>query len=161
MKKAIWIAAATLSISTVAIADSQSIMQQALSEHNRYRSYHHAPALEWDNTLAAYANAHASHCEFRHSHSHYGENLAMGYPTITAAIHAWYAEKDHYHYWNPGFSYDTGHFTQVVWKSTRKVGCGYADCDRENGKKWKLWVCEYSPAGNVVNRGYFSRNVTP
>ena len=38
---------------------------------------------------------------------------------------------------------ETGHFTQVVWKSTKHVGCGIASCGGND-----LLVCQYSPAGN-------------
>merc|ERR1719410_1547192 len=34
----------------------------------------------------------------------------------------------------------TTHFAQVVWKSSTKLGCGYA---------YDMTVCMYGPAGNV------------
>ena len=41
---------------------------------------------------------------------------------------------------------DTGHFTQVVWKSTTKVGFGYA------ANANSCYVCaRYNPAGNMMN----------
>jgi hypothetical protein len=49
----------------------------------------------------------------------------------------------------------TGHFTQLVWKSTRQVGCSRHECDGDV-KGWLL-VCEYAPSGNVI--GAFERNV--
>lgn len=76
-----------------------------------------------------------------------------------------------------GFSEETGHFTQLVWKGTREVGCAAVDCgltdpDGEKGEDgdvgWKRaqgWyvVCEYGPAGNVVGSDdslkYFRMNV--
>ena len=132
---------------------------ETLSIHNKLRSQHHAPNLAWDDTLASYAERHASKCQFRHSGSPYGENLAAGYPSISAAVNAWYAERKQYNANQPGFSHRTGHFTQLVWKASTAVGCGYATCNGKNGTPGKYWVCEYSPAGNVVNRGYFKANV--
>lgn len=134
---------------------------EALLIHNKFRAMHHAPALVWDNKLANYAENHARKCRFQHSHSPYGENLAAGYSSISTAVSTWYAEKNAYSYWHPGFSGRTGHFTQLVWKASKRLGCGYAVCNGKNGTPGKFWVCEYSPAGNVVNHGYFMANVLP
>jgi hypothetical protein len=41
-----------------------------------------------------------------------------------------------------------GHYTQVVWRKTRELGCGYATCKRD-GFLVEFWACNYSPAGNV------------
>ncbi len=50
---------------------------------------------------------------------------------------------------------DTGHFTQVVWRGTREVGCGYNRC---GGKlAYALIMCFYDPPGN--NRGAMAANV--
>ena len=43
----------------------------------------------------------------------------------------------------------TGHFTQLVWKQTRSVGCGRVDCNGKNGVEGWFLVCEYWPPGNV------------
>ncbi len=142
-----------------AINCSASTEQEALTLHNQLRAHHQAPPLVWDDKLAQYAENYASKCRFQHSHSGYGENIAAGYPSISAAIHAWYGEHNEYSYSSPGFSYHTGHFTQLVWRSTRKLGCGYASCDGKNGTPGKYLVCEYSPRGNITNRHYFQSNV--
>ena len=55
----------------------------------------------------------------------------------------------------------TGHFTQMVWKSTRKVGCASVPCNGRHGTPGNYLVCEYSPAGNMIAPGYFAKNVTP
>jgi uncharacterized protein YkwD len=134
---------------------------EALAAHNKVRAQHHAPKLVWDETLARYAARHASKCQFKHSSSPYGENLAAGYATISAAVNAWNAEQTQYRYNKPGFSSSTGHFTQMVWKSSKELGCGSAVCDGKNGTPGIYWVCEYNPAGNVTNSGYFKANVLP
>jgi len=49
-----------------------------------------------------------------------------------------------------------GHFTQVVWRSTTHVGVGIA-----NGPKGTFVVANFLPVGNIVNPGYFEKNVIP
>jgi hypothetical protein len=66
----------------------------------------------------------------------------------------WYDEIAQYHFPDGGFSHNTGHFTQVVWRGSRRVGCGHAQC-----KGMDILVCEYDPAGNW--EGQFRDNVLP
>lgn len=138
---------------------SASTQEEALVLHNELRANHHAPPLVWDDQLAHYAQRYANQCRFQHSHGSFGENIAAGYPSVSAAIRAWYGEHKEYSYRHPGFSYQTGHFTQLVWKSSRKLGCGYAACEGRNGTPGYFLVCEYSPAGNITNSQYFRKNV--
>ncbi len=57
-----------------------------------------------------------------------------------------------YSYNNPAFSSATGHFTQVVWKGTARLGCGAnARCGMAT------YVCPYVEAGNMM--GAFAQNV--
>ena len=90
-----------------------------------------------------------------------GENMAWGGLTATEATDNWYNE-----YTNPGYSFadsddggqsaaasgnsGTGHFTQVVWKATTKLGCGVkTDCNFQTffstSDSWAasttVWVC--------------------
>ena len=44
----------------------------------------------------------------------------------------------------------TGHYTQMVWASTYKIGCGYAAYRKRNFVK-KFIVCNYGDAGNLLN----------
>lgn len=81
-----------LIFSSMAFA-AADLKTQALSAHNKLRALHQAPNLIWDDTLASYAQNYANRCQFRHSHSPYGENLATGYPSVTAAIHVWYEKE--------------------------------------------------------------------
>lgn len=58
-----------------------------------------------------------------------------------------------------------GHFTQLVWKSTTKLGCSMPICpqlfDKATGKKMAdkagYLVCNYQSPGNV--QGQFGNNV--
>ncbi|CAI4043665.1 hypothetical protein SKDZ_10G1340 [Saccharomyces kudriavzevii ZP591] len=131
-----------------------------LAEHNKKRALHKdTPALTWSNTLATYAQDYADNYDcsgtLTHSGGPYGENLALGYDA-TSAVDAWYNEISSYDFSNPGFSGNTGHFTQVVWKSTTQVGCGIKTC----GGAWGDYViCSYDPAGNY--EGEYADNVEP
>ena len=66
----------------------------------------------------------------------------------------WYAEVRGFDFRRGGFSMETGHFTQVVWAATERVGCGVAQC---NGMD--VWVCNYDPPGNL--EGAYRDNVRP
>lgn len=148
-------------MSSIAFDMSDDFKQEILETHNAFRAKHRAPALQWDNELANYAYRHASRCVFEHTHGPYGENLAAGYATAEDALTAWYNEYQYYSYSNPRFSMSTGHFTQLVWKSTTKVGCASISCNGSHGTPGQYVVCEYSPAGNLIAPGYFSQNVLP
>lgn len=50
-----------------------------------------------------------------------------------------------------------GHFTAMVWKSTKKMGVGKAKAT--DGSTFV--VARYFPAGNIVNQGQFDENVLP
>jgi hypothetical protein len=38
-----------------------------------------------------------------------------------------------------------GHYSQIVWRDTKSLGCGLA-----TGEGIDYFVCQYEPAGNVV-----------
>ncbi len=130
--------------------------QTLLALHNSYRARHCASALTWSAELAASAQQWASRCLIMHApRGKFGENLAWGYKrTPDSVVDAWYKEVRDYDYRRPGFASSTGHFTQVVWKSTRQVGCGVATCLLGS---LRFWVCRYAPQGNWA--GQFPQNV--
>jgi len=140
-------------------------MQAALNEHNRLRAKHNAPNLIWDEELASQAQTWAGDCKWEHSKLGHGENLYAAYGSTfsgAAAVKSWYDELTDpgYDFSNPGFSSGTGHFTQVVWKSTTRLGCALKVCTPLQPLGWNpanFLVCEYSPAGNF--RGEYEKNV--
>lgn len=148
----------------------------ALSDHNTYRAKHHSPKMTLSDSLNNSAQTWAQHLatigKLEHTPSNqrqYGENLYVSYTTQTSiaagtlaheAVKSWYNEVSSYNYANPGFSGTTGHFTQVVWKSSTQLGCGAAQGTATvNGTKFNAFyvVCHYAPAGNVI--GQFPANV--
>lgn len=137
--------------------------QEMLTLQNAKRSRHCAPPLTWSSTLAAAAQTWANGCSFDHSSNasrpNQGENLAWGsgsFASASSAVDRWYNESSKYNYSAPGFSSATGHFTQIVWKGSRQIGCAVAACRGQS-----FWVCRYSPAGNITNPGQFQQNVLP
>ncbi|KIY66447.1 PR-1-like protein [Cylindrobasidium torrendii FP15055 ss-10] len=130
--------------------------QEYLDAHNSVRAQHNAAPLVWDDALAQYAQDYANKCVWQHSGGPYGENLAAGSEPLTAAgaVKMWADEEKDYDPANPQYS----HYTQVVWKSTTKLGCGVAKCDNIlEGFTADYYVCSYDPAGNVI--GQFPENV--
>lgn len=71
----------------------------------------------------------------------------------TQTTDLWYNEISSYDFNNPGFSLTTGHFTQVVWVATNKIGCGI-----DISSSGKIYgVGQYTPPGNYL--GQFQTNV--
>ncbi|KAM3510873.1 hypothetical protein MY11210_005476 [Beauveria gryllotalpidicola] len=141
--------------------DSSDFKSQMLAAHNWYRAQHSAAPLEWDDDLASNALAWASKCSEnpRHQPGHpHGENIAWGTGSYSPYqwVNLWGKERVDYNFDRPGYVSGTGHFTQVVWKGTTRVGCGEAQCSFGTNV-----VCEYDPAGNIIgaNNKYFRDNV--
>jgi recyclin-1 len=137
-----------------------------LNSTNFYRYEHSASYIYWNETLAEYAQTYSEKCVWEHSHGAYGENLARGYPNVTSAVEAWGDERAEYDFnaSDPtGFTEQTGHFTQLVWKSTYSTGCGWTNCNGTNGLGGVFLVCEYWPPGNIVgdDNDWFKQNVSP
>jgi len=148
-------AAAAQPSPTQADNSDSSLNGECLKSHNDARAKHGAAALTWNSTMADYALEKVSKtCVFEHSHGPYGENLAMGYKTAAEAIAAWYDEEKMYDYAAGQFSSATGHFTQMVWKSAKQVGCGSYECPG----KGNFLTCNYD-TGNVISQ--FVENVLP
>ncbi|XP_045397817.1 peptidase inhibitor 16 isoform X1 [Lemur catta] len=135
--------------------------------HNLYRSQVSPPAsdmlqLRWDEELAAFAKAYAQQCIWGHNkeRGRRGENLfaitdeGMDVPL---AMEEWHQEREHYNLsaaaCNPGQM--CGHYTQVVWAKTERIGCGSHFCEKLQGVEEtniQLLVCNYEPPGNVKGK---------
>jgi pathogenesis-related protein 1 len=142
-----------------AAADSVSPAEQEaiLSLHNSYRAQHCVPALTWSAELAAQAQKWSENCWASHDkkRGHIGENIAWGGDrTAVSAVDAWYKEVNEYNYAKPGFAASTAHFTQMIWRETKQIGCGVSKCYLG---AVRMWVCRYGPTGNW--RGKYPQNV--
>ncbi len=129
-----------------------------LAAHNQARQSVGVPPLRWSAELAATAQRWAdrlreSRCAMRHSGAAgLGENLAWasGQSLTPAQVVAmWVGERRHSdaarNTCAPGQV--CGHYTQVVWRGTTHVGCGMASCGNS-----EVWVCNYTPPGNVMGQ---------
>ncbi|GAA6037804.1 hypothetical protein JCM8097_005046 [Rhodosporidiobolus ruineniae] len=149
--------------------DTELRQHLALELHNELREQHSAPDLVWNNTLADAALVWAKRCKFTHGGGEdldAGENISAytgGY-NATLGISMWIDEEVLYDYSDPGYSDATGHYTQMVWKSTTSLGCSEVFCPSfyvggEWQSDWWFTVCEYYPPGNIVDGDYFEENV--
>lgn len=131
--------------------------------HNAARAAVDPPAspplapLVYDGELARVAQAYAERCVFEHSGNEYGENLyasAGQASTPQQVVDAWVSEVAQYDHASNACSGVCGHYTQVVWADTRRVGCGVATCSESSPfsgfTEWENWVCNYDPPGNWV-----------
>jgi len=122
--------------------------------------------LEWDDHLAKQAQAWAEKCEFEHDDpidkdgEQAGQNIGWegkpdDKPEWEEMIQSFYDEvkdfkpSDIHKYIDDD---DTGHFTQVIWAKSSRVGCGYIRYVGEDGGNEFLYGCNYSPGGNVEDR---------
>uniref|UniRef100_A0AAY5ETI7 SCP domain-containing protein n=1 Tax=Electrophorus electricus TaxID=8005 RepID=A0AAY5ETI7_ELEEL len=121
-----------------ASSSRQAFKNKFLAIHNEYRKKHGAPALTLNQELCVSAQAWADHLlstkALQHSNTDNGENL--------------------FYAWSSTPKKCTGHFTQVVWKSSQEVGVGLA-----TDENTVFVVGQYKPPGNVSNPGYFKDNV--
>jgi hypothetical protein len=120
------------------------------------------PALTWSSTVAATAQAWANNCQWMHSTSSYGENIFAdtGQSNAQAVVADWVSEKQFYTYstntCQAGKS--CGHYTQVVWAKSLRLGCAVKQCTTGspfgafNGGRWTFWVCNYDPPGNFTGQ---------
>ncbi|SOV06641.1 related to PRY1 - strong similarity to the plant PR-1 class of pathogen related proteins [Ustilago sp. UG-2017a] len=139
-----------------------------LKLHNDYRARHSAPALVWDSTVASASASWAAGCKWAHTPNNpYGQNIAAGTaPQFGATDSAtmWYDEIKLYSFVSGAYSDATGHFTQMVWKSSTKLGCAIKECSASqmglgSSGTARYVVCNYDPPGNYLGR--FLQNVLP
>jgi hypothetical protein len=135
-----------------------------LAAHNAERTRAGMPPLVWDpqlgNAAAVYAQQMAFTGRFQHSDRSLrrgtGENLWMGTHgafSFEVMVGGWGSEK---RFFVPGIFpnnsstgnwEDVGHYTQMIWPTTQRVGCALASTARVD-----YLVCRYATAGNIDGR---------
>ncbi|CAO1601034.1 hypothetical protein XANCAGTX0491_004702 [Xanthoria calcicola] len=145
--------------------------KKALQIHNQARrdvsksTGHNRPDLVWDNKLEKDATAYAQHlCRANKGLQHssgdqrpgQGENLAWSKPqgSVEAGSQMWVNEKKNYHgeKIGEGDFGAYGHFTQMIWPSTTRLGIGMAR-DDDGGV---FVVGRYSPPGNFSGKSAYT-----
>lgn len=143
----------------------ERLRETMLTLHNGARAAVRMPPLAWDEALAkgaeSYARDLARRSVFEHSKqprgpAAQGENLWTGtrgaYRYEEMAQH-WIDERRNFvnapvpNISRTGRFRDVGHYSQIVWSTTTRVGCALASNRRDD-----YLVCRYSPAGNVWGR---------
>jgi pathogenesis-related protein 1 len=135
-----------------------------VAAHNRWRSEVGVPGLKWSVDLADKAQKWADHLaasKCSRAHSGPGENIYWAGPAVWPdgrrefgpvnaqnVVDLWASEREQWDNATGHCSGVCGHYTQVVWKDSKDVGCAMAVC----GNKAQIWVCNYFPAGNVVGQ---------
>lgn len=148
---------------TLAAAQSfdDGFARRLLAAHNAERARVGVGALNWSNRLAVEAQPWADELARRGALVHTtdaarggaGENLWMSAP-------GWYGPEDmigafvnERQYFRPGRFpnvsttgnwYVVGHYTQLIWRDTREVGCAIG-----RSRDHEVLVCRYWPSGNV------------
>ena len=118
------------------------------------------PQMQWSEEDAAVARAYAAKCVFAHNaqRGQRGENIyASGGTgkTPNDVVQNWASESKNYTYATNQCSGVCGHYTQVVWRESVKLGCAAQKCTTNSpfgGGTWEFWVCDYSPPGNFNGR---------
>ena len=149
-----------------------------LNEHNLLRAKHFNSPLNYSKELEEHAKEWVYHlakdksCQMIHSKDKFGENLFWASPIVkktkksnekvwhkiylsqdikaSKPVRDWYDEIKFYDYTKNTCKRGKvcAHYTQVVWKKTKELGCAAYMCD----DKSQVWVCKYYPAGNYVGK---------
>ncbi|KAH9524801.1 hypothetical protein Btru_027858 [Bulinus truncatus] len=140
---------------------TQDVINAFLQAHNDARALVSVPPLVWDQTLSDYAAKWSSGCVWTHTNGAYGGNIHCSYPLKDNALAAqdavtlWKSEITNVDLpnWNCMFSLNNtcGHYSQVVWRDTQRVGCGITHCNSVK-KLTNYVVCEYDRGGNVMGK---------
>ncbi|XP_069031430.1 cysteine-rich venom protein [Embiotoca jacksoni] len=139
--------------------ENPAVQTEIVDLHNDFRRAVQPPAadmlmMNYSVELAASAQAWVDKCILAHGEPstrmmdgyQLGENLFYASSPYTWArvIYLWYREEVHYLYPSGSTDEEVGHYTQVVWNSSYKVGCGVALCP----KSIYFYACHYYRAGN-------------
>ncbi|KAH7132239.1 CAP domain-containing protein [Dendryphion nanum] len=128
-----------------------------MDAHWYWRRIHCAQDLKWDPELAEAAFKSVNACTNMPQHDRAGSNLSSARPSpnkregwlefARTVVHGWHEEELKYPYDNPHWHAAWGHFTQLVWRDTSRIGCALSHCPDD--RPWPARVyCFYENPGN-------------
>ncbi|XP_054724749.1 CRISP/Allergen/PR-1-like [Uloborus diversus] len=136
--------------------------------------------MVWDTELASVAQKRAENCVYEHDCSDcrrvgnfaVGQNIAYtqlicyGKADCKSNTADWnkvltmfYEEvKQFQKKWISPFQFqhEVGHFTQMIWADTWRLGCGFVAFSLGNGYR-HFFVCNYGPAGNIYGKDLYKK----
>lgn len=152
---------------------TQDVIDAFVAAHNQARSgpLNPAPApplppVSWDVILADSVYGYAIGCDgtsglldhnadrsadyqARGGSGYVGENIygSSGAATPEGAMTLWMKEASSYDYASGDIG-DAGHYTQVVWRDSVRIGCAIVDCPALTYHN--TVICDYAPGGNIT-----------
>ena len=170
-------------LATLSMAAQQAIVQH-INQQRASLGVAEMPPLQWDDHLAEFAGRTAASCRMAHTSlaqrsnipsrvgQYVGENLAIGFASgmqladaaddakvgryFRQAIDGWWREQANYDYaanrCAPGKQ--CGHYTQLAWRATSRVGCGLAMCNPQADLRRPGYTiaCNFAPGGNYAGQ---------
>jgi len=149
-------------------SDFAAVVLQAHTASRKERKASNMMHLTWDQQLADLAAEHAEKCEYEHGtlflsdKTKVGQNMARAswskaQGEFPAAIHVdgWHREIKYFNNNSATCNEmgECGHYSQMVWASTSKVGCAHKICS-ERQSSYDMIVCNYLPFGNEPGPAY-------
>ncbi len=149
---------------------AEALRTVMIAAHNAARRAVGVAPLAWDATLARHAAGWADRLarsgRFEHAPrvpgaAPQGENLWMGTRgafSFAEMVGGWVGERRYFRRGRfpdvsrTGRTGDVGHYTQIIWSRTARVGCALA-ANRQS----EYLVCRYSPAGNYLGEDPLAR----
>jgi uncharacterized protein YkwD len=138
---------------------SAEVAEELVAAHNFWRKQVKTQSLVWSDQLSREAREWALSLLGRGVLEHnpnttHGENIAWfagDRMKPSDVVDHWGNEVEFYDYGKNACldGSECRHYTQIVWKDTREVGCAYAWGEHAKYGLQEFWVCNYSPAGNI------------